>query len=325
MHDTLRLLNSHRSRLIGGNSVKRDLSSLGYAAQIDSLARKCGRTFMASDRLGKAVIIIGVVGPLLGTIYAIYLLWGGLVNWREIAILGGMYFFAAIGITIGYHRMLTHRSFEAHPALRALFLAFGSMAVEGPALIWASTHIKHHATTDTDEDPHSPLEGFFHAHIGWMLSDYEVQPEIYGKWLLKDPIVMFMSKTFAFWAVLGFVIPYLLGGWTGVLWGGVVRVFLTHHVTWSVNSVCHTFGRRMFNTNDMSRNHWLVGLLAFGEGWHNNHHAFPRSAFHGQRWWQVDLSSYIILLLEKLGLVWNVWRVPVENFQARLIRREAQN
>jgi stearoyl-CoA desaturase (Delta-9 desaturase) len=275
--------------------------------------------------LQKAIIIIGVLGPLLGTIYAIYLLWGGLVDWREITIMGGMYFFTAIGVTVGYHRMLTHRSFETHPVVRALFLLLGSMAVEGPALIWASTHIKHHATTDTDEDPHSPLEGFFHAHMGWMISDYEVQPEIYGKWLLKDPIVMFMSKTFAIWAVLGFVIPYLLGGWTGVLWGGLVRVFLTHHVTWSVNSVCHMFGGRMFDTNDMSRNHWLVGLLAFGEGWHNNHHAFPRSAFHGLRWWQVDFSSYIIWSLEKSGLAWNVWRVPVESFRARLLRREAQN
>jgi stearoyl-CoA desaturase (delta-9 desaturase) len=278
---------------------------------------------MAKTRLAKAGVIITVIAPLLGTIYAIYQLWGGLVSWSEVAILGAMYSFTAVGITIGYHRMLTHRSFEAHPAVRTLFLLLGSMAVEGPALVWASTHIKHHAASDTDDDPHSPLAGFFHAHVGWIL-DYQAEPQVYGKWLLKDPIVMFMSKTFLVWASLGFVIPYLLDGWTGVLWGGLVRVFLTHHVTWSVNSVCHTFGRRMFDTNDMSRNHWLVGLLAFGEGWHNNHHAFPRSAFHGQRWWQVDLSSYIIWTLEKLGLAWNVWRVPAESFQARLIRRQAQ-
>jgi stearoyl-CoA desaturase (delta-9 desaturase) len=274
---------------------------------------------MAKGWIEKAIVGIAVVAPLLGTIYAIYLLWGGLVGWPDIAIMGGMYFLTAVGITVGYHRMLTHRSFETHPALRFIFLVLGSMAFEGPALTWASTHIKHHATTDTDEDPHSPLAGFFHAHVGWLFS-YEAEPEVYGKWLLKDPAVMFASKTFFLWAAIGFVIPYLLGGWTGVLWGGLVRVFLTHHVTWSVNSVCHTFGSRMFDTNDMSRNHWLVGLLAFGEGWHNNHHAFPRSAFHGLRWWQVDLSSYIIWTLERLGLAWNVWRVPVESFHARRLK-----
>jgi stearoyl-CoA desaturase (delta-9 desaturase) len=130
-------------------------------------------------------------------------------------------------------------------------------------------------------------------------------------------MVMFMSKTFLVWAALGFVIPYLLGGWTGVLWGSLVRIFLTHHVIWSVNSVCHTFGTRMIDTPDQSRNNWLVGLLAFGEGWHNIHHAFPRSAFHGLRWWQFDLSAYIILGLERLGLADQVWRIPTERLQAR--------
>ena len=129
---------------------------------------------------------------------------------------------------------------------------------------------------------------------------------------------MFMSHTFLLWAVLGLVVPFLLAGWSGLLWGGLVRVFLTHHVTWSVNSVCHTFGQRMFETKDQSRNQWLVGLLAFGEGWHNNHHAFPRSAMHGLRWWQFDLSAYIIRLLEKIGLVWNVNRVSTANLQARM-------
>jgi len=232
-----------------------------------------------------------------------------------------MYFFSALGITIGYHRMLTHRSFETHPAIRFFFLMCGSMAFEGPPLDWASIHIKHHANTDADDDPHSPLHGFFHAHLGWFISGFHAEPETYGRWLLKDRLVMFMSNTWFVWAALGFVIPYLIGGWTGVLWGGLVRVFLTHHVTWSVNSVCHTFGRRMFETKDQSTNQWVVGLLAFGEGWHNNHHAFPRSAFHGLRWWQFDLSAYIIRLLEWTGLAWNVCRIPAESLRARLARR----
>jgi stearoyl-CoA desaturase (Delta-9 desaturase) len=262
-------------------------------------------------------VLIVVITPLVGTVLAMALLWQRLVNWRDVAILGGMYLATGLGITIGYHRMLTHRSFEAHPVLRFIFLALGSMAVEGPAVTWASNHIKHHATTDTDEDPHSPLAGFFHAHVGWFIYGPGAQPEVYGTWLLRDRMVMFMSRTFFFWVALGFVIPYLLGGWTGVLWGGLVRMFLTHHVTWSVNSVCHTFGARPFDTGDMSRNQWLVGLLAFGEGWHNNHHAFPRSAFHGLRWWQFDLSAYIIRVLERVGLVTKVWRVPAERLEAR--------
>ena len=138
--------------------------------------------------------------------------------------------------------------------------------------------------------------------------------------MLKDPLVMFVARTWYVWVLIGLIVPYALGGWTGLLWGGLVRIFLLNHVTWSVNSVCHTFGNKMFVTEDESRNNWAVGLLAMGEGWHNNHHAFPRSAFHGMRWYQFDLSSYIIWTMEKVGLVWNVQRVPPERFEARLAR-----
>jgi stearoyl-CoA desaturase (delta-9 desaturase) len=228
-----------------------------------------------------------------------------------------MYCFTALGITIGFHRLLTHRSFATPPAVRFIFLVLGSMALQGPALDWASIHIKHHATTDTDDDPHSPVAGFLHAHIGWMFTGKEAEPAVYGTWLLRDPLVMLVSKTFFVWTALSFIIPYLLGGWTGVLWGGLVRLFLLNHVTWSVNSVCHTFGTRMFDTPDRSKNNWLVGLLALGEGWHNNHHAFPRSAFHGLCWWQFDFSAYVIRLLEWSGLAWNVRRIPAERLAAR--------
>jgi stearoyl-CoA desaturase (Delta-9 desaturase) len=272
---------------------------------------------MTNRRFVKLITLISVIAPLVGTVGAIWLLWQRLVTWGDLAILGGMYFFTALGITIGFHRLLTHRSFAAPPAVRFLFLALGSMALQGPALDWASIHIKHHATTDTEDDPHSPVGGFIHAHIGWLFTSMEAEPAVYGSWLLKDPLVRFISKTFVIWTALGFVIPYLLGGWTGVLWGGLVRIFLLNHVTWSVNSVCHTFGTRMFETPDRSKNNWLVGLLAFGEGWHNNHHAFPRSAFHGLRWWQVDLSAGIIRLLEWSGLAWNVWRIPAERVAAQ--------
>ncbi|HEX5689752.1 MAG TPA: fatty acid desaturase, partial [Roseiflexaceae bacterium] len=213
-------------------------------------------TNVPNRRLVQSITLISVIAPLVGTLLAIWLLWQRLVTWRDLAILGGGYFFTALGITIGYHRLLTHRSFSAPPAVRFFFLALGSMALQGPALDWASIHIKHHATTDTDDDPHSPVGGFIHAHIGWLFTANVAEPDVYGTWLLKDPLVLFVSKTFFLWTALGFVIPYLLGGWTGVLWGGLVRIFLLNHVTWSVNSVCHTFGTRMFETSDRSKNNW---------------------------------------------------------------------
>jgi stearoyl-CoA desaturase (delta-9 desaturase) len=184
------------------------------------------------------------------------------------------------------------------------------MALEGHPLEWAATHIKHHAHADRDGDPHSPVEGLFHAHLGWIFRKEAEDPNVYCRHLINDPIIVFVSRTVVLWGVLGFAIPFVLGGWTGLLWGGFVRLFFVHHMTWSVNSICHTFGKRQFETNDRSRNEWAIGLLAFGEGWHNNHHAFPRSAFHGLRWWQFDFSGYLIRLFEVLGLARDVYRVP---------------
>ena len=168
--------------------------------------------------------------------------------------------------------------------------------------------------------------GFFHAHLGWIFTRSDADPRTYCRHLLRDRQVMFVSRTHLLWVVLALAIPsaigWLLGGWpgalTGLLWGGLVRQFLTHHITWSVNSVCHTFGRRAFATNDASRNEWIVGLLGFGEGWHNNHHAFPRSAFHGLHWWQFDLSGYVIRGLERLGLAHDVYRVTPEVLARRM-------
>jgi len=251
--------------------------------------------------------------------------WNGrdLVNGQDMAVLAIMYVITGVGITAGFHRMLTHRSFDAHPAVRFLFLAAGSMAVESGALTWARIHLQHHAHSDQAGDPHSPVDGFFHAHMGWMLDGFRAQPGHYDAWLSKDPMVLWFEKTFPLWVAAGLVIPFLMAGWSGLFWGGLVRIFLGHHVTWSVNSVCHTWGKRMFRTKDMSRNQWVVGLLALGEGWHNNHHAFPRSAFHGMRWYQFDFAGLVIRACERLGLAWNVWRVPPERFEAEL-RRAAE-
>ena len=270
----------------------------------------------------RAAVLLVVVVPLVAVAVAIGMLWQRAVTWTDVALLVVMYSLVAFGVTVGYHRMLTHRSFTPHPVVKFILLVLGSMAFEGAAVQWAATHIKHHAVSDREGDPHSPVDGFFHAHLGWIFTHPDEDPNVWARHLVKDPIIMFVSKTFLLWGALSLVIPFAIGGWQGLLWGGLVRMFLTHHVTWSVNSVCHTFGKRPYATNDASRNEWVVGLLAFGEGWHNNHHAFPRSAFHGLRWYQLDLSGLLIATLEKLGLATDVYRIPPD-LLARQARKAA--
>ena len=278
--------------------------------------------------LYRAIVLAVVIIPLAATGLAIWLLWQRAVSWRDLILLAVIYSFVALGVTVGYHRMLTHRSFVPHPVVKTILLILGSMALEGDALQWAATHAKHHALADRPGDPHSPVDGFLHAHLGWIFAETDAAPQRYVKHLLHDRIVLFVSRTHLLWVVLSLAIPTVIGGLlgglagalTGLLWGGLVRQFLTHHVTWSVNSVCHTFGKRAFETNDRSRNEWIVGLLGFGEGWHNNHHAFPRSAFHGLRWWQFDLAGYTIRLFEATGLARDVYRVSPAMQAARLDR-----
>lgn len=280
------------------------------------------------------VTLAVVVLPFAATIYAVWRLWAVAVYWPDLVLFFVFCLLSGLGITIGYHRMITHSGFEAKPWVRAAFLMMGAIAFEHGPVRWASTHLKHHAHSDKEGDPHSPLDGLIHAHFGWFLaSDRErVDPKKHGPWLLHDEMALFFDRTFPIWAALGLLLPLLLGGawslatgngfWpgalTGLLWGGLVRVFFTHHVTWSVNSICHSFGARTFKTKDLSRNNFIVGVLAFGEGWHNNHHAFPNSAVHGLRWWQIDLSAYVIRLLEMMGLVWNVRRVTPEQIARKL-------
>jgi stearoyl-CoA desaturase (delta-9 desaturase) len=256
----------------------------------------------------KFVVLLIVFLPFIGTIYAMTMLWQSYVGWLDVSLMFIFYIVSGLGITVGFHRMLTHKSFEASRPVKAIFMIMGCLAFEGDPMSWASTHIQHHAHSDGEDDPHSPLEGLWHAHAGWLFN-YTNNIDVYGSWLKRDATVVWVSRYWLLWAGLGLLIPTLIAGWSGLIWGGLVRIFLTHHVTWSVNSICHTFGRRDYETRDASRNNFIVGLLAFGEGWHNNHHAFPRSAFHGLRWYQIDFSGYLIRAMEKIGLVWNVVRV----------------
>ncbi len=280
--------------------------------------------------LEKSVLLLVVILPLAATAAAVVFLWNRWVTPLDLAIFGVMYVITAMGIGVGYHRMLTHRSFDAVPWVRYVFLAMGTMALQGPAVEWAATHVKHHAKSDKEGDPHSPLEGFWHAHVGWLFRDRLIKSGVWAKPFENDKVAHAIDRQFWIYAILGFVLPGVLGlaighswlaFWTGVLWGGLVRVALGHHVTWSVNSVCHTFGRRDFESNDESRNEWVVGILGLGEGWHNNHHAFPKAAYHGMRWWQIDLNAYVIRAMKRLGLVKNVWMPKAEDMEARRVRK----
>ncbi|MBX0331520.1 acyl-CoA desaturase [Oscillochloris sp. ZM17-4] len=264
----------------------------------------------------KLAVLTVVLVPFIATIYAMTMLWQQYVSWLDVGLMFALYVLSGLGITVGFHRMLTHKSFETSPPLKAALMIMGCLALEGDPMTWASTHIQHHAHSDEEDDPHSPLEGLWHSHVGWLFT-HTHNINVYGSWLKRDKTVVWVSRYWFLWAGLGLLIPTLIAGWSGFIWGGLVRIFLTHHITWSVNSICHTFGRRDYNTRDASRNNFIVGLLAFGEGWHNNHHAFPRSAFHGLRWYQVDISGYLIRGLERLGLVWNVFRIKPEDERRR--------
>ncbi|HYZ79239.1 MAG TPA: acyl-CoA desaturase [Gaiellaceae bacterium] len=254
----------------------------------------------------QAVVAVVLLLPIAATGYAIWSLWNEWIGWRELALFLGLWIATGFGISIGYHRLLTHRSFETGQVVKGVFLALGAMANQGRCIDWAAHHLKHHAHSDREGDPHSPLQGFFHAHTGWILSGPPAERERYCKRLLDDRLVRFMDTTQPLWVVLGLVIPYAAAGWRGLLWGGFVRLVVLTHATFTVNSICHMFGTRPFDTNDESRNNPVIGILALGEGWHNNHHAFPSMAFHGMTRWQIDISGYLIRLLDRLGLVWNV-------------------
>ena len=288
--------------------------------------------------LGDRIANVGVtVVPLVLLGFAIWLAWGGALRWHDLLILGVMFVPVGFGVTVGYHRLFTHRSFETHPALRGLWAILGSAAVEGPVIEWVSYHRKHHAFSDEDGDPHSPhvghgsgllgaIRGLFYAHVGWVwFNDDPAEEDVYARDLLGDRVVRAVDRTFLLWVLAGIAIPFGLGvaitgevtgGLTAMLWGGAVRIFLTHHITFSINSLCHFFGRRRYDTGDESRN---LAPLTFGEAWHNNHHAFPTCARHGVGPWELDLSGMVIGAMERLGLAWNVVRISPERRRRKLV------
>jgi stearoyl-CoA desaturase (Delta-9 desaturase) len=283
--------------------------------------------------------LITIVPPLL-LVLAGWQMWNHELRWRDIAIFAIVYVPIGLGVTVGFHRLLTHRSFKTSPALRGALAVLGTMSVEGPVISWVADHRKHHAYSDRFGDPHSPhvdhgggwrgaLRGLAHAHVGWLFDHTQRgSRERFAPDLLADPVVSFVDKTFLLWSLLGLAIPFGLGvliggtlaaGLEGMLWGGAVRILVLHHVTYSINSLCHFFGRRRFATEDHSRNLLWLAPLSFGEAWHNNHHAFPTSAFHGMGRGEIDISGLTIAALERVGLVWDVQRIGASRQAAKAL------
>ena len=275
------------------------------------------------------IVSLGIVG---------WQLWEQALHTSDLIVFAIVYPLTGLGITVGFHRHLTHRAFKTRRPVRAAFAILGSAAVEGPVISWVADHRKHHAFTDIPGDPHSPhvdhggglrgtLKGLAHAHLGWLfVHDQRALKTRYAPDLLNDPMIRFVDRTFVLWVFAGLALPFALG-WaiggsfqaalTGLLWGGLVRMFLLHHVTYSINSLCHYFGRRDFDTDDESRNLAWLAPLSFGESWHNNHHAFPTSARHGLKLWQLDFGAWVVWVLEKTGLAWDVVRASPAGAPAR--------
>ena len=288
-------------------------------------------------RAQRLAMLATVVVPFLGLLAAIALLWhrgpdgSGGIGWAEIVVMAVMYALTGFGVTIGYHRLLTHRAFETHRPVRLLLAILGSAAAQGMVIKWCATHRRHHQRADRDGDPHSPhrhhgddlglFRGLWHAHLGWT---FEADARDLARSvpdLLADRAMMRIDRLYLLWVALGMLAPAaalgaFTGSWygfaSGLVWGGLVRAFLMHHVTWSINSVCHVWGTRPFASGDHSTNNFPIAIVSLGEGWHNNHHAFPTSARHGLRWWQFDASYVVITLMRWAGLAWNV-RLPSES------------
>jgi stearoyl-CoA desaturase (delta-9 desaturase) len=287
-------------------------------------------------RRERRIALVVVLTPLAALVLAIYLLWGHGVGPVDLGLLAGMYVLTMIGLTAGFHRHFSHNSFQAAPAVRAALGILGSMGAQGPVLYWAAIHRRHHAFSDRPGDPHSPhlsgkgvwgwLLGLWHAHVGWLFVHEVTDWGRYVLDLLRDRLVFKINRLYFVWVLLGLAIPAVLGGaiagtWEGaalgLLWGGLVRVCLCQHTVWAVNSLGHLYGSTPYRTQtrDESRNVFWLSFTAFGDNWHNNHHAFPYAAMHGLRWWQIDLAGYLIRGLRLVGLVWDVKAPPPHHLQ----------
>jgi stearoyl-CoA desaturase (delta-9 desaturase) len=292
-----------------------------------------GRTSHTSQ----AITLVAVLVPPVGLGVAMAEVWGSGFKPLDLVLLVTLYAAGAIGTTVGFHRCFTHRAFEAAPPAKAALAILGSLTLQGPVTQWVTDHRKHHAFADRPGDPHSPhtsgpgawgaLKGFFHSHVGWMFVTKGMERgDAYGKDLYEDRLIRAIDRLYLLWVVVSLGLPFVIGwavrgtvggGIEALMWGGLLRIFLFHHATFSVNSICHLFGRRPYESRDQARNNWAVALLTMGEGWHNNHHAFPRSARLGLNRFQIDPGWWVTRLLELVGLASDV-KVPSDKRRAAL-------
>ncbi|HEX7738923.1 MAG TPA: acyl-CoA desaturase [Marmoricola sp.] len=294
-----------------------------------------GETQSTKERVALALFI---AVPFLAVIAAVPVAWGGWLGWSDVVVTVVMYMITCLGVTVGYHRLFTHKSFKPNRPVKIALAIAGSMAIQGPVVRWVADHRKHHKFSDRDGDPHSPwkygtslrdlTKGFFHAHMMWLFDEEQTPQRKYAPDLMKDRDIVRVSLFFPVWVFISLGLPPLLGGlmtwsWqgalTGFFWGSLVRVALLHHVTWSINSICHTIGDRPFVSRDKSANVWWLAIPSMGESWHNLHHADPTCARHGVLRGQVDWSARLIWIFEKCGWVYDV-RWPVrERIDAKLV------
>jgi len=332
---------------------QQDLGQLSYSQQYDQLFQqqplpikkvvpKPSREAQATEPGAKKVLLSDVYGtqkvPLFKNrtfnqvdkayvgwmvfVHGLALLAPFTFSWANLGLFFVMYFITGcLGITLSYHRMLSHKSFTAPKWLEYTLAYCGVLSVEGEPIEWVSSHRYHHLHCDTPLDPHSPYEGFWWSHMGWLLDNSTTLKRVYDRRNASDleaqPFYRWIRDTYPWHVVAQLVALYAFGGLGALVWGGALRMVWVYHITWFVNSASHCWGTQAYNTGDLSRNNWWVGLLAWGEGWHNNHHAFEASARHGLEWWQVDVTWYIIAAMERLGLITNV-KLPSEKAKARL-------
>jgi stearoyl-CoA desaturase (delta-9 desaturase) len=288
-------------------------------------------------RFQRRLVLIVTLLPFAGFVAAVWTLWGAGLSLLDGILFLTMYCIAGLGVTVGFHRLFTHRSFEAKPWVRYALAIMGSLSVEGPIIRWVADHRRHHAFSDQPGDPHSPhldegpgfkgvAKGLWHAHMGWFFSDEQTSANRWAPDLVKDPVLRKIDSLFPLWVAISFALPPVIGflvtgtfkgALLAFLWGSLARIFLLHHVTWSVNSICHFYGSRPYKTTDFSTNNWALAIVSFGESWHNNHHAFPTSAVHGLGKGQIDASAGFIALLQKLHLVEDVKHVSQKQLEIK--------
>ncbi|QGK68689.1 acyl-CoA desaturase [Allosaccharopolyspora coralli] len=299
----------------------------------ESTARGGRKPLLAEPRgSGHQVLVyLFLLIPMTALLAAIPLAWvEGWLGWTDIALMVGFWLISGLGVTVGFHRHFTHGSFKANRFLRGFLAVAGMMSAQGPVITWVADHRRHHAFSDREGDPHSPwlfgtgpaalMKGFWHSHMGWLLNRDQTNEERFAPDLRKDRTLVRLNALFPLWTVLSFALPAAIGGlvtmswwgvFTGFFWGGLVRVSFLHHITWSVNSICHMIGERPFKSRDKAANFWPLAILSFGESWHNLHHADPTCARHGVLKGQIDMSARVIWAFEKLGWAWNVrWSNP---------------